>query len=170
MTFVCAYTLSESNRKADGEKVEFKIRNIQLQAAREEIRCCEELNRIYGLTLTEQDITELVELRQQALHRTGRVEFGGGILPKLIRAFCSSPYVDSYHYAQILGDLQDAFYYFKNESEDLFSDDELIEFMAMVFNGRAEGSVELLNTMSLEQLCRWARNGFTDYCHDEEAF
>lgn len=36
-----------------------------------------------------------------------------------------------------LGDLQDAFYYFKNESGDRFSDDDLIEFMEKVFNGQA---------------------------------
>lgn len=143
---------------------------MQLEAAKNELRSCEDLNRRYGLVLTEEDITELVELRGQALRSTGRVEFGGGILPKLIRAFCNSPYVDNRNYAAVLADLQDAFYYFKNESEDLFSDDDLIEFMASVFNGRAEGSTELLCSISLEDLCRWARNGFTDPYADEEEF
>ena len=149
---------------------ELQIRQMQLSAAKEEIRCCDELNRFYGLKLTEADITELVELRGQALRSTGRVEFGGGILPKLIRAFCKSPYIDPYTYAATLGELQDAFYYFKNESEDRFSDDELIEFMANVFNGQAHGSAEVLTTISLEELCRWARNGFDDRYADEEAF
>lgn len=143
---------------------------LQLEAAKEEIRCCDDLNRLYGLVLTEADITELVELRGQALRNTGRMEFGGGILPKLIRAFCKSPYVDNRNYATVLADLQDAFYYFKNESEDLFSDDDLIEFMAKVFNGQAEGSTELLCTISLEDLCRWARNGFENPYTDEEDF
>lgn len=143
---------------------------LQLIAAKEEIRCCNELNSLYGLTLTEADITELVELRTQALRSTGRVEFGGGILPKLIRAFCKSPYVDARNYAAVLADLQDAFYYFKNESEDRFSDDELIDFMEHVFNGRAEGSTELLCSISLEELCRWARNDFIDRYADEEDF
>ena len=119
---------------------ELSIRQIQLSAAKREIRCCSDLNALYGLTLTEADITELVELRGQALQNTGRVEFGGGILPKLIRAFCKSSYVDAYNYATTLADLQDAFYYFKNESEDRFSDDELIEFMEKAFNGQAHGS------------------------------
>ena len=150
--------------------LELTIRQMQLSAAKEEIRCCNELNHIYGLTLTEDDITELVELRGEALRSTGRVEFGGGILPKLSRAFCKSPYVDRDNYAATLGDLQDAFYYFKNESEDRFSDDELIEFMELVFNGQAHGSTEVLTTISLEELCRWARNGFDDRYADEEAF
>lgn len=147
-----------------------ELQMMQMNKAKEEIRCCNDLNQLYGLTLTEADITELVELRAQALRSTGRVEFGGGILPKLIRAFCKSPYVDQYNYAAILGDLQDAFYYFKNESEDRFSDDDLIEFMAQVFNGRAEGSTELLATISLEDLCRWARNDFSGPYADEEGF
>lgn len=149
---------------------DLQIRQMQLQAAKEEIRCCDELNRLYGLRLTEADITELVELRGQALRNTGRVEFGGGILPKLIRAFCKSSYMDPYNYAATLGDLQDAFYYFKNESEDRFSDDELIEFMERVFNGAAHGSTEVLTTISLEELCRWARNDYDDRYADEEAF
>ena len=146
------------------------IRQMQLAAAAQELRCCEDLNRLYGLTLSESDITELVELRSDALHRTGRVEFGGGILPKLIRAFCKSPYIDPSTYAATLADLQDAFYYFKNESQDLFSDDDLIEFMERVFNGSAHGSTEVLTTISLEALCRWARSGFDDRYADEEAF
>lgn len=149
---------------------ELQILQLQLSSAKEEIRCCNELNALYGLELTEKDITELVEQRGQALRSTGRIEFGGGILPKLIRAFCRSPYVDRYNYAAVLGDLQDAFYYFKNESEDRFSDDDLIEFMEKVFNGQAHGSTEVLTTISLEELCRWARNDFDDRYADEEAF
>lgn len=149
---------------------ELSLISMQIEAAKEELRCCEDLNRLYGLTLTEADITELVQLRSEALKSSGRVEFGGGILPKLIRAFCKSPYVDQQNYAAVLGDLQEAFYYFKNESEDRFSDDDLIEFMAAVFNGRAEGSTELLCTISLEELCRWARNPDLDRYADEEDF
>jgi hypothetical protein len=149
---------------------ELSIRQMQIASAKEEIRCCNDLNQIYGLTLTETDIAELVELSGEALRRTGRVEFGGGILPKLIRAFCKSPYVDRYNYAAILGDLQDAFYYFKNESDDRFSDDELIGFMETVFNGQAHGATDVLTTISLEQLCRWARNDFDDKYADEEEF
>lgn len=147
---------------------ELQFRQLQISAATEEIRCCSELNQFYGLTLTDADIGELVELRAQALRSTGRVEFGGGILPKLIRAFCKSPYIDPDSYAATLGDLQDAFYYFKNECGDRFSDDELIEFMETVFNGQAHGSTDVLISISLEQLCRWARNNFDDQYTQEE--
>lgn len=149
---------------------EIQIRQMQISQARQEVRLCNEMSAPYGLTLTEQDITELVELRGRALHNTGRVEFGGGILPKLIRAFCKSPYIDSYNYAATLADLQDAFYYFKNESQDRFSDDELIDFMADVFSGQAHGSAEVLTTISLEELCRWARNDFREGFGEEDGW
>jgi hypothetical protein len=85
------------------------------------------------------------------------VEFGGGILPKLIRAFCGSPYAERETWAETLALLQEAFYYFKSESGDRFTDDELIGFMVRVFDGRAQGSAEYLTGTSLEALCRAAR-------------
>ncbi len=149
---------------------ELTLMELQLEKAKDELRCCDQLNALYGLVLTEADITELVTLRSEALKSTGRVEFGGGILPKLCRAFCNSPYVDPGNYAAVLGELQEAFYYFKNESEDRFSDDELIEYMAKVFNGRAAGNTELLCAIDLDQLCRWARDDFVNRYEDEEEF
>ena len=149
---------------------ELSLRHMLVSKAKDEIRCCNELNQLYGLNLTEADITELTLLRDDALRATGRVEFGGGILPKLIQSFCKSPYIDPHSYTATLAELQDAFYYFKNESEDRFTDDDLIEFMEKVFNGQAHGSTEVLTTISLEELCRWARNDFDDRYADEEAF
>lgn len=149
---------------------ELSIMELQLERAKAELRCCDQLNALYGLVLTEADIAELVQLRSEALKSTGRVEFGGGILPKLCRVFCKSPYVDSRNYPAVLGELQDAFYYFKNECEDRFSDDELIEFMAAAFNGRAEGCADLLCSIDLEELCRWARNEGPGRYDEEEDF
>ena len=131
----------------------------QEQLARRELRSLSGLLAGHGLVLTEEDVSSLLELRRPALQNAGRVELGGGVLPKLARAFCDSPYVDRESFPTVLGDLQDAFYYYKTESLDQFSDEELIEYMAKVFNGPAEGSAELLCGLSLEELCRWARNG-----------
>ena len=91
---------------------------------------------------------------------SGRVEFEGGILPKLIGAFCDSPYAETETWAETLAALQEAFYFFKSEAEDRLTDDELIAFMKSVFNGRAQGSAEYLTGTSLEALCRYARDGW----------
>ncbi len=150
--------------------IELTPMQMQMTAAKEELRYCEEWNRLYGLTLTEENIAELVQCRGEALKVTGRVEFGGGILPKLIHVFAGSPYVDNGNYVSVLAELQDAFYFFKNECQDRFSDDELIEFMEKVFNGKAAGAAELLTAISLEELCWWARNDGLNRYEDEEDF
>lgn len=135
------------------------LTSYQIQRGMQEIRACNEFSGQYGLVLNEAEIRELAECRQKALRDTDRIEFGGGVLPKLIRAFCDSPYIDRENYVSTLTELQEAFYYFKGESQETFSDDELIEFMATVFNERAQGSLDYLTTASLEEMCRDAREG-----------
>ena len=127
--------------------------------SRQAILACNEESGRYGLALTEGEAEELLAGRSAALKASGRVEFGGGILPRLIRAFCSSPYLDRDNYAAALGELQEVFYYYKSECFDRFTDDELLELMAAVFNGRAQGSVDFLAGTSLDALCRYARSG-----------
>jgi hypothetical protein len=58
-----------------------------------------------------------LENRFQALQNTGRVEFGEGILKKLIYAFCDSPFMTQQNYEETISDLQE-FLFFKNESLD----------------------------------------------------
>jgi len=134
--------------------------DMQMFMAVNELRECNELTARFGLTLSETQIQNLAESRFNALRDTGRVEFGEGILKKLIAAFCDSPYLTQENFEDTITELQDSFYYFKNESMDRFSDDELIEFMNTVFNGRAQGSLDYLSGTSLEELCRYARQGW----------
>ena len=44
----------------------------------------------FGLSLSQEDAALLAESRADALRREQRVEFGAGILPKIIEAFCDS--------------------------------------------------------------------------------
>lgn len=139
----------------------------QLLSAHQEIRECNAYSGKFGLVLSETEITDLVTSRAEALRASGRIEFGGGILPKLIEAFCDSPYIEQENYADILAELQEAFYYFKTEAMDFFSDEELIEYMVKVFNGRAQGSAEYLSGTSLEALARYARTDFDPFDAEE---
>lgn len=139
----------------------------ELIAAYQEVRECNAYSENFGLVLSESEITELVSCRAEALRASGRIEFGGGILPKLIQAFCDSPYIDQDNYADTIAELQEAFYYFKTEAMDRFSDEELIEFMVKVFNGRAQGSAEYLSGTSLEALARYARTDFDPFDAEE---
>ena len=74
----------------------FSLLNLQnqllLEKAKQELRACNAVSERFGLSLSEGEIEELVQCRAKALKDTGRVEFGGGILPKLIYALDESWY------------------------------------------------------------------------------
>ena len=135
--------------------------------AKGQLLACNDFTIKFGLYLNEDQAQTLLTKRIEALGETGRVEFGEGILKKLIFEFCDSPYIMQDSYVETLLALQDAFYYFKNESLDQIPDDDLISFMKRHFDGDCEGSLEYLTGSSLEDLCRGARYG-EDWEEDEE--
>lgn len=118
------------------------------------LEVCNSESARFGLVLTRSDMLELEQSRREALYASGRIEFGGGVLPKLVRAFCDSPYILQEDYAETLGQLQEVFYQCKTECGDSLTDVELIGIMAEHFNGKAHGSVDYLAGTSLEELIR----------------
>ncbi|MDR2889916.1 MAG: DUF6323 family protein, partial [Lachnospiraceae bacterium] len=76
------------------------------------ILSCNEKTQAFGLSLTVADAELLLSNRRTALRSQRRVEFGGGILPKLIENFCDSQYIAQDDYTEILTDLQEVFYLF----------------------------------------------------------
>lgn len=129
----------------------------------EEVKSCNDFTVKYGLQLTEPDIQSLVENRKDALKSSGRIEFGGGILKKLIMEFADSPYIYQDNYVSILMELQECFYYFKSESLEELTDDELIHFMKIYFDDECQGSVDYLQSTALENLCRDTRYQTNEY-------
>ncbi|EGD49793.1 hypothetical protein Cpap_4237 [Ruminiclostridium papyrosolvens DSM 2782] len=128
-----------------------------------QIEKCNEFSSKFGLVLTNAQIRTLSEERYNTLKRYGRVELGKGILDKLIFEFCDSPFIWQENYMDTLSDLQDIFYYFKNESLDEFTDDELIRYMRKSFDNECQGSIEYLRETSLEDVCRSIRYGQEAY-------
>jgi len=98
----------------------------------------------FGLQLSEADVKLLVEGRKNNLREQQRVEFGEGILPRLIFTFCDSPHIYQQNYVETLLRLQDIFYLYKNECMDELTDDELLDFMKKAFDGECEGSLDYL--------------------------
>ena len=130
---------------------------LQLMSEQNQLANVMETNRFtqkFGLSLSDEDAEILVADRRDSLHKQRRVEFGEGILPKLIFAFCDSPYIYQDNYVDTIGRLQDIFYLYKNESMDEATDDELIDFMKEQFEGECQGSLEHLEDTSLEQFAR----------------
>ena len=108
----------------------------------------------FGLSLTKQDVAELMSLRKECLMEQQRVEFGKGVLEKLVYAFCDSDYIYQENYAETLARLQDIFYLYKNESMDELTDDDLIDVMREAFDGECQGSLEYLEETCLEKFAR----------------
>ncbi len=128
-----------------------------------QIEKCNEFSSKFGLVLTNSQIKTLSEERYNTLKRYGRVELGKGIMDKLIFEFCDSPFIWQENYMDTLSELQDIFYYFKNESLDEFTDDELIRYMRKSFDNQCQGSIEYLRETSLEDVCRSIRYGQEAY-------
>ena len=145
------------------------ISTQKLQAA-SQLRECNEITGKFGLVLSEQQIQTLIEKRFEVLKETGRIEFGEGILKKLIIAFCDSPYINQEEYEDTLLELQETFYYFKNESLDQISDDELIELMKEHFDTDCQGSLDYLRGTTLEDLCRFIQREDDSYELQEDQY
>ncbi len=86
---------------------------MQKQAVCEVVKC-NEYTEQYGLALTQTQAAALVETRILSLADNGRIEFGIGVIDKIIKAFCNSPYMDTQNYAATLHELIETFYYYKN--------------------------------------------------------
>lgn len=126
---------------------------IQLQKIQE----CNTYTQKFGLALSEQDALALVEERKNCLKEQERVEFGEGILSKIIFAFCDSPYIYQDNYVETIAELQRIFYLYKNESMDELTDDEVLSFMKKGFDGVCEGSLDNLEDTYLTKFARAAR-------------
>lgn len=145
---------------------------VQKQAINE-IIMCNDFTGEYGLVLTLEQAAELVETRFASLSANGRIELGGGVIDKIIKEFCDSPYITRYNYAETLQELLKLFYFYKNETLDLLSDDDLIKVMKDSFNNTCCGSIELLADREMNKMAINLRYGYApsyseDTCETHE--
>ena len=132
-----------------------------------DISKCNELTSEYGLILREEDVKEIIVTRNVALEKSGRIEFNGQIINKIIITFCDSPYISQNNYSDTINELVEIFYNYKNETLDYISDDELIEIMKEYFDNYCQGSLELLEGKVLYKIADNIRNGVKDYTNIE---
>lgn len=131
---------------------------INRQAAEAIVRC-NETTELYGLRLSPAEALQLAERRAEELARYGRIEFGGGIIERLIMTFCDSPFMNQQQYPSLLGELLELFYYCKNEARDMIGDEELLLLMKHCFDHDCQGSLELLQTREMEEIAFQLRRG-----------
>ena len=129
----------------------------------DEIIECNEVTRDYSLKLNEEDVKEIIKTRNIALEKSGRIEFNGQIINKLIIAFRDSPYISQHNYSETINELVEIFYNYKNETLDFIGDEELIEIMKEYFDNYCQGSLELLEGKVLYKIADNIRNGVKDY-------
>ena len=71
---------------------------LQQQNQLEQIMAMNEATEKYGLSLSEEDARMIASQRQTVLQQQRRVEFGEGIVSKIIYEFCDSEYISQQNY------------------------------------------------------------------------
>lgn len=142
--------------------------SIIIKQAAVEIQQINEKTMEYGLKLSEKDIQIIMKTRNEALRSNGRVEFGGEIVTQIISVFCDSPYISQYNYVETINDLVEIFYYYKNETMEEISDDELIEFMKESFDNKCQGDLDLLRGKYLDKVAHNVKYGEVEYFNMDE--
>jgi len=121
---------------------------------------CNNKTEQFGLVLSREEAQNLMIGRKNSLNDNQRVEFGTGILPKIINSFCDSQYINQDNYSDVLSELQDIFYTYKNETLDELTDDELLDFMKKQYEEICFGDMEYLRNTCLERFSRAIRSGY----------
>ena len=117
----------------------------------------------FGLVLSEQDAKLILEERKDTLQKQKMVEFGEGIVPKIIYEFCDSNYIDQNNYVDTIIRLQEIFYLYKNEMQDEITDDELLHLMKEQFELICFGDLDYLEGTCLANFAQAIRAGYDGY-------
>lgn len=125
--------------------------SLMLYTKEEQALCIRRLES-FGLVLTDAALEALQAGRAAALHDTGRVELGHGILPQLVEAFCDAPDLTQENLTDELLLLQDIFYHWKSEAGDCVPDDEILALLRRAYDERARGRAEGLAGFTLREM------------------
>lgn len=141
------------------QELQIFFQSVQLEQYRTELVCCNRFSEQYGLSLSEAQMEQLAVRHIEALRASGRVEFGTGVLEKLVHAFCDSPYLVQENYADTLTELQELFYHLKTDCMERVSDDELVEAMQLIYNEAVHGDLTGLMDADRDTIYRIVRIG-----------
>lgn len=146
----------------DHNLIELMMAQVQKQEL-DRVLDCNKKTQQYGLVLSEVEANNLMLSRKSSLVDSQRVEFGDGILPKIIYYFCDSQFINQDTYADTLAQLQELFYLYKNETQDELTDDELLDFMRKQYDEVCYGDMDYLSNTCLERFARAARSGHNSH-------
>lgn len=100
----------------------------------------------YGLTITAEDVHQLVLAKKDILVDEERIELDEAALPDLLERCAASSYVNQENLVEIVAKMQEAFYRLRNEWGNLLSDDSLKTIMMIGFEKVCGGDVEAMET------------------------
>ncbi len=97
-----------------------------------------------GIVLSSADCKSIAQFRSEALAENERVEVGVGAVGRIIEEFSDSGYVNQQNFRAVVEGLLECFYTIKTETNDLVSDDEVMEFLKYLFETEAGGDITKL--------------------------
>lgn len=140
--------------------------SISIKNEMREILNCNDFSKEYGLILSKEQVLDIINTKNNSLKDNGRVEFDKSVISLIIKEFCSSNYIEAVKYVETINELIELFYYYKSETFDILTDDELIEYMKDEFNGKCQGSIDLLYK-KLDKIADNLHNGLPAYYNDD---
>lgn len=96
---------------------------------RNELLETNEESKEYGLALSESDVKDIITSRNYTLKGYGRIELDIKTTKQLIENIYKSQFTNINDYLETINDMQEIFYYLKNETDDKICDDEIIEIL-----------------------------------------
>ncbi|WP_455544239.1 DUF6323 family protein [Intestinibacter sp.] len=122
--------------------LKFTMNDLQEQSSEKLMKLNDEsIN--YGLVLSEKEVNDIMKNTGETLKKIGRIETSTNALEKVITIVYSSPYTDKENYVENINDMQELFYYFKNQVLDLLSDDEVIEILEKAYDEKCGEIVKI---------------------------
>lgn len=123
------------------------LNNENLTVVKNELLEINEKSSDYGLILSSKDVEEVIKSRKNTLKNYSRIDLNMEVTKKLIEILYTSPYTNQDDYVELINDLQDIFYYLKNETLDEISDDDIIEEISQFYE-KSSGRID-----NVQNLC-----------------
>ncbi len=97
-----------------------------------------------GLIMTKEEACNVIYIRNTVLNNYGRVDLGIDATKEIIEKFFESSFISKENYIDVINELQEIFYYMKNEIEDRISDSDIVLLIQDYFENTCRGSIEFL--------------------------
>lgn len=104
------------------------------------------------IILTKENVLELIHTKNNSLKEIGRIDLTNSILENIILTFIDSQFIDKNNYMEIFLSLTETFIHYENIFSKKISSEKILQYLKMEFESN-EGSIDLLDTISLERLC-----------------